>query len=103
MIRVSISYQTDRYRHTGRYILNKERRGGASFSRAGRRSSTSSSRASLAGRRGGTSFLRGEKRRRLVPRMETLVSMVPRDSERSTYQYPVGPLHTAHTGRYSLK
>ncbi|RWW53197.1 hypothetical protein BHE74_00040331 [Ensete ventricosum] len=29
-----------------------------------------------------------------------LISTVPPDSERSTYRYPIGPVHTAHTGRY---
>ncbi|RWV85952.1 hypothetical protein GW17_00052200 [Ensete ventricosum] len=32
-------------------------------------------------------------------RWETPVPMVPPDSGRSAYQYPVGPIHTTHTRR----
>ncbi|RZR89241.1 hypothetical protein BHM03_00016933 [Ensete ventricosum] len=66
---------------------------------------------------------RGEMRQRLIPaqgrshrlvqheeggiasslRWETPVPMVPPDSGRSAYQYPVGPVHTTHTRRYSSK
>ncbi|RRT47646.1 hypothetical protein B296_00040818, partial [Ensete ventricosum] len=84
------------------------------------------------GRRGVTSFLRGKRRRRpvsgetrrrlipvrgeeasscpargrwrrLVPQGETPFSTVPPDSGQSAYRYPIGPVCTTHTGRYSLK
>ncbi|RZS09495.1 hypothetical protein BHM03_00040583 [Ensete ventricosum] len=41
--------------------------------------------------------------RSIASRKETSDLMVPPGSRRSAYRYPVGPVYTAHTERYSSK